>query len=153
MTTTSGSILVLISSNLDSTQRVGDFLSKANVANVAGPATPSVLPADLAHDAMASFLRDDDDDNNSCLRVAEVSRALLESYGGCLTSVLFAMPRAAAPLLTALLQRQQKFEKVLTDKHDEAISGLCQAIVQGCYARVEFLNMYGSDEPIVTQEG
>ena len=117
-------------------------------------APPSFLSLpDLAHDAIASFLRDDDDDN-SCLRVAEVSRALLESYGGCLTSVFVCHAEGRSPAqLTALLQRQQKPEKVLTDKHDEAISGLCQAIVQGCCARVEFIHMYGSNEPIVTQEG
>jgi hypothetical protein len=117
---------------------------------------PSFLSLpDLVHANIASFLRGGGDDDNSCLRVAEVSRTLLESYGGCLTSIIICHAEGRNPAhLAALLRRQMKVQGVFTGKQDEAISGLCQAIVQGCCAGVELIVLYGSDEvPIVTQEG
>jgi hypothetical protein len=45
------------------------------------PAPSFLSLPDLTHANIGSFLRDDDDDeNNSCLRVAEVSRELFVFY-------------------------------------------------------------------------
>jgi hypothetical protein len=125
--------------------------------HVQPPPPPSFMSLpDLVHANISSFLRDDDDDDdNSCLRVAEVSRTLLESYGGCLTSIIVRHAEGRNPAqLAALLQRQKKLKDVCAGKPDEALSGLCQAIVKGCCAGLEFISLHGSDEePTVTQEG
>ena len=66
--------------------------------------TFSSLP-DVAHTIIASFLPDSNGVGKNCrLRVSEVSRALLESYGGSLTCVSVHLTQeASAVRLAALL--------------------------------------------------
>ena len=69
--------------------------------------TPSFtsLP-DIAHATIASFLPDGDRRKDTRLRVSEVSRALLEAYGGSLTCVSFHTGTHSVARLAALLRRR-----------------------------------------------
>lgn len=116
---------------------------------------PSFLSLpDIAHNSIASFLRNDYED--SCFPAAEVSCALLELYGGCLTKMLICQAEGrSADRLAGLLQRQKKLEQMMiTCEQDHAILGLCQAVVQGCCRELEALVLYESEkESILTQKG
>ena len=66
---------------------------------------PSLLSlSDIAHSCISSFLPDGNKGNDSRLRVAAASRALLEAYGGSLIKVrLRFIKGSSAARLAALL--------------------------------------------------
>lgn len=67
----------------------------------------------VVHGTIASFLPDGDSKKDSRLRVSEVSRGLLEFYGGSLTSVTIRdIQDGRAARLAALLRRQNKLKTV-----------------------------------------
>lgn len=84
------------------------------------------------------------------MRVSEVSRALLESYGGTLTCVrLYYGEEQSAARLAALLRRQKKVRYIFVTQQ-EAVPALSQAIAQGCCLELEQLIMVV--EATVTRE-
>lgn len=103
--------------------------------------TFSSLP-DVAHSSIATFLPDGNGvGKDSRLRVAEASRALLESYGGNLNliSVHYAKD-ASAGRLAALLRRQKKLGEIVVSQQ-EALPALSQAIAQGCCRGVDAIDL------------
>jgi len=97
---------------------------------------------DIAHACIASFLPDGDE-GGDCgrLRVSEVSRPLVEFYGGTLTIIyIFHREGSSAARLAALLRRQGQGKHVeVTLCGQESIPAFCQAIVQGCCPGIEKL--------------
>lgn len=127
--------------------QVGDGDSR----NQPPPAPPSFLSLpDLAHTSIASFLPDGNKGNDSCLRVAEVSRALLESYGGSLNEMrVHYVAGSSAARLAVLLRRNRKLSEVIVQQQ-EAIPALCLAVVQGCCRRIERLYLFEGGD-VMTQ--
>jgi len=101
---------------------------------------------------IASFLPDGDKAKDSRLRMSEVSRALLLSYGGTLTCLRVRhVEGEEAARLFALLRRQRKPAEVIVAS--EHISAFCQAIVEGCCRTVEKLELILPDShPYLTNE-
>lgn len=110
-----------------------------------GEEAPSLLPPsftsmpDVAHSTIASFLPEGVGKKDSRLRVAEVLRALFESYGDSLTwARLFYGNNANAENLVALLRRQKKLKRVYVCEQ-ETLPAFLQAIAQGCCRGVEMI--------------
>ena len=97
---------------------------------------------DIAHASIASFLPDGNKGNDSRLRVSEVSRAMLESYGGTVTRMnLRHVEDSSAAALIALLRRQKRVAEVTVENERKIIPAFCQAIVQDCCRRVEAVHL------------
>jgi len=96
---------------------------------------------DIAHASIASSLPDGNKASDSRLRVSEVSRATLESYGDTVIRMnLRFVEDSGAAALVALLRRQEKLERVVVDEQ-EAIPSLCLAIVQDCCRRLQEIKL------------
>jgi len=107
-------------------------------AQATTPPGPSLLSLpDNAHASIASYLLGRHTRQTSCLRLSEVSRVYLESYGGPLARIQISYVRDSSPArLVALLRRQTMLAEVIMNKQESA-PALCEAIVQGCCRRVE----------------
>jgi len=101
---------------------------------------------DAALDSIASFSFERG--NDSRLRMAEVSRALLDLYGGSLSYIYIFYTDSSAARLTALLRRQKILISV-TVKKQEAIPALCLAIIDGSCRRLECLTLSPVGEKIL----
>ena len=114
---------------------------------------PSLLSLpDIAHSCISSFLSDGNKRNDSRLRVAEASHALLEAYGGSLTKVkLRFRERSSAGRLAALLRKNEQLAEVSV-RQQEAIAAFCQAIVQGCGRGVESIIVPRERDSALTKE-
>lgn len=112
-------------------------MADAEVPTQPGPSFLS-LP-DVAHYTIACFLPDS---YSGRLRISELSRSLLEHYGGTLTQLFIHRGRGNAARLAGLLQRNKKVTDVAL-YHQGALPALCQAITQGCCRGIEGLQLIG----------
>jgi len=79
--------------------------------------------------------------NGSRLRVSEVPRAVLSSYGTSLRRVLLHFIDGSGPArLSALLRRLKNVAEVVVEEQ-ESIPALCLATVQGCCRRFEKIDL------------
>lgn len=74
------------------------------------------------------------------MRVSEVSRALLEAYGGSLTCVSFHTGTHSVARLAALLRRQKQLKSIVV-ADSEVIPAFSFAIAQGCCRSVESISL------------
>lgn len=104
---------------------------------------------DIALDSIASYFRRRG--NDSRLHMAEVSRALLDLYGGSLSCISVWYTDSSAARLAALLQRQKTLDHVFVHEQ-KAIPALCLAIIDGSCRRMENLFLSQVAGETLTQE-
>lgn len=99
----------------------------------AGPGPSLLSLPHVLHHKIASFLSDGSKNNQSHLRVSEVSIALLELYGSSLTEMsLHYVETSSAARLVNLLQKQKKPLSMVVLREQAAIPAFCFATAQGC---------------------